>query len=213
MEDNRPVFFFDVDNCLYPRNSKVLEAMSKLIDKYLMNHLSLNITDAQKLHEDYLLNYGLAVEGMAREHKIDPLEFNEKVDDAISLEDLLHPNESLRRLLHDMDKSKVKLWLFTNAYVNHVRRITYCDYGATPMLCKPDERAYAKAMREAGVKNKNDCYFVDDSAANCAKAEHLGWEVAHVVEEGIQAPKEYICKARIQHLEELRGLFPQFFKQ
>jgi len=226
MDDTRPVFFFDIDNCLYPRNSKVLEAMGKLIDQYLMNHLALNITDAQKLHDEYLVNYGLAVEGLAREHKIDPLEFNEKVDDALPLEDLLEPNESLRKLLQDMDRTKVKLWLFTNAYVTHGKRvvrilgiddqfegITYCDYGASPMLCKPDERVYVKAMKEAGVKDWKDCFFVDDSAANCAKAEKLGWIATHLVEEGIQAPKGYVCRNNIHHLQELRNLFPHFFRQ
>ena len=30
--DDRPVFFFDVDNCLYPRSKKVHDHMQKLID-------------------------------------------------------------------------------------------------------------------------------------------------------------------------------------
>jgi len=38
-------------------------------------------------------------------------------------EDIIEPNPSLRKLLEDIDKTKVKLWLFTNAYVNHGRRV------------------------------------------------------------------------------------------
>lgn len=30
--DERPVFFFDVDNCLYPRSKKVHDHMQRLID-------------------------------------------------------------------------------------------------------------------------------------------------------------------------------------
>jgi FMN phosphatase YigB (HAD superfamily) len=30
--DDRPVFFFDIDNCLYPRSKKVHDHMQRLID-------------------------------------------------------------------------------------------------------------------------------------------------------------------------------------
>jgi pyrimidine and pyridine-specific 5'-nucleotidase len=119
------------------------------------------------------LNYGLAVEGLVRHHKIDPLDFNTKVDDALPLEDLLSLDVDLRKLLQDMDKSKVKLWLFTNAYINHGKRvirildiedqfegITYCDYATSPICCKPHEDMFTKAMKEASVENGKKCYFV-----------------------------------------------------
>lgn len=147
--------------------------MSELIDVYFMNHLSLSRADAYKLHIEYYKTYGLAIEGLVRHHKIDPLEYNEKVDDALPLEDILFPDPELRKLLEDMDKSKVKLWLFTNAYVNHGKKvvrllgindlfegITYCDYAVEPILCKPHKDMFAKAMKEAGVRNVKDCYFV-----------------------------------------------------
>jgi pyrimidine and pyridine-specific 5'-nucleotidase len=147
--------------------------MSKLIDAYFMTHLSLTEEDAYKLHMDYYRTYGLAIEGLVRHHKIDPLEYNEKVDDALPLEDILSPDHELRKLLEDMDKSKVKLWLFTNAYVNHGKKvvrllgiddlfegITYCDYAVAPILCKPNKDMFAKAMKEAGVQETKNCYFV-----------------------------------------------------
>lgn len=136
-------------------------------------------------------------------------------------------DEELIELLEDVDTSKVKLWLFTNAYVNHARRVckllgvdrrrsstassmskvmngstttmgdasittngadaaeekdeddgygyfeglTYCDYGAATnidpvtgemegFVCKPHQRMFEKAMREAGIVDPNECYFV-----------------------------------------------------
>lgn len=108
-----------------------------------------------------------------RFHKIDALEYNREVDDALPLENIIFPDPELRRLLLDIDKSKVKLWLFTNAYVNHGKRVvkllrvddifegmTYCDYSAETLLCKPDPKMFAKAMREAGVTDFQKCYFV-----------------------------------------------------
>ncbi len=165
--------FFDIDNCLYPKSYKIHELMGGLIDEYFMTHLSLNKDDATYLHQRYYKDYGLAIEGLVRHHKIDPLEYNEKVDDALPLDDIIKPNPALRRLLEDIDRSRVKLWLFTNAYITHGKRvtkllgiddlfegITYCDYGAEKLLCKPTPAMYEKAMREAGVTDPETCYYV-----------------------------------------------------
>jgi pyrimidine and pyridine-specific 5'-nucleotidase len=147
--------------------------MSTLIDEYFIKHLELTQEDAYKLHQEYYKTYGLAIEGLVRHHKIDPLEYNRQVDDAIPLEDILTTDPELRKLLLDIDTSKVKLWLFTNAYITHGKRVvrllgvdnlfegmTFCDYGAPRMICKPYVEAFEKAMREAGTSEWKNCYFV-----------------------------------------------------
>lgn len=199
--------------------------MTRLIDDYFIKHLELSQEDAFRLHQEYYKTYGLAIEGLVRHHKIDPLEYNRQVDDALPLDDIIEPDPRLRKLLEDMDRTKVKLWLFTNAYSTHGQRVvkllkvedmfegmTFCDYAQEKMICKPYPEMFAKAMKEAGIEEMKDCYFVDDSASNCRKAEELGWNVAHLVEEGEKLPKNKPCKIQIRHLEELRNLFPQFFK-
>jgi pyrimidine and pyridine-specific 5'-nucleotidase len=192
----RPVFFFDIDNCvsgdilffllhrnlftdyeqLYPRSTKILHLMSHLIDKYFVTHLSLSEEDAAVLHQKYYKDYGLAIEGLVRHHTVDPLDFNAKVDDALPLESILKPNNELQKLLSDIDSSKVKLWLFTNAYVNHGKRVvrllgienyfeglTYCDYSAPEgIIAKPNREMFTKAMTQAGVSDTKDCYFVGE---------------------------------------------------
>lgn len=142
-------------------------------DKYFETHLSLSQKDANELHLRYYKDYGLAIEGLVRHHKVDPLDYNSKVDDALPLEEVIKPNPQLRRLLEDIDTSKVKPWLLTNAYVTHGKRvvkllqiedlfegITFCDYGAERFVCKPHKDMYLKAMQEAGVDTFEDCYFV-----------------------------------------------------
>jgi pyrimidine and pyridine-specific 5'-nucleotidase len=151
----------------------VHEATAALVNEFLKNTLSLDQGAAQQLHMRYLSEYSLIVEGVAQNHGISPLDFNSHVDDALPLEDLLEPDPELRKMLQDIDKSKVKLWLFTNAYVNHGRRVvrlleiedqfeglTYCDYGAKPMRCKPHLEMFNKAMKEACVEDVKACYFV-----------------------------------------------------
>ena len=195
------------------------------IDDYFQTHLSLSKEDARHLHMRYFKDYGLAIEGLVRHHKIDPLEYNEKVDDALPLDDIIKPNPKVRKLFEDIDRSKVQPWLFTNAYSTHGKRvvrlleiedlfegITYCDYAAPKFLCKPAPEMYAKAMREAGVSDLRDCYFVDDSAINAAGGKAYGWKTAHLVEPGLDSPAEPVADFQIQDLEELRSVFPELFK-
>jgi pyrimidine and pyridine-specific 5'-nucleotidase len=214
--------------------------MSELIDRYFIKHLELSREDAYRLHQEYYTTYGLAIEGLVRHHKIDPLEYNRQVDDALPLESIIFPDPELRKLLQDLDTTKVKLWLFTNAYVSHGQRVvrllgvddlfegmTFCDYAQETMICKPHTKMFEKAMTEAGVKDFGDCYFVgvyhlmlynlnlttvDDSALNCRKAEELGWTTTHLVEEGEPLPAQKPCKYQVRHLNELRSLFPHLFK-
>lgn len=125
------------------------------------------------LHQKYYKEYGLAIEGLTRHHKIDPLEFNREVDDALPLDQILKPDPKLRKLLEDIDTKNVRLWLLTNAYVNHAKRvvkllqvddlfegITYCDYEKTPLICKPGQNMYDKAEADAGAPGADQCYFV-----------------------------------------------------
>ena len=147
--------------------------MQVLINSYFMKHLSLSDADAQTLHEKYYKDYGLAVSGLALHHKIDPLKFNKEVDDALPLEDIITSDPQLRQLLDDIDRSKVKLWLFTNAHITHAQRVvkllevedmfeglTYCDYAKVPLHPKPHTEAYEKAEVEAGVFSGQNCFFV-----------------------------------------------------
>ncbi|PFH62574.1 hypothetical protein XA68_12994 [Ophiocordyceps unilateralis] len=221
----KPVLFFDIDNCLYPTSTKVHDLMRELIDQYFVKHLDLSSAEATRLHREYYTNYGLAIEGLMRHHQIDPLEYNAKVDDALPLEKIIKPDPQLRKLLEDIDKTKVKTWLFTNAYVNHAKRVvrilgiedlfdglTYCDYAKQPIICKPRREMYEQAMRDAGVERTADCFFVDDSYPNCSKAQEFGWKAVHLVEDDLPVPETPASQYQIRHLSELRTVFPQFFK-
>ncbi|KAF2732139.1 pyrimidine 5-nucleotidase [Polyplosphaeria fusca] len=225
VQGEKPVFFFDIDNCLYPKSTNIAPMMSELIDRYFETHLSLSQKDANALHFKYYREYGLAIEGLVRHHKVDALDYNRKVDDALPLEDVIKPNPQLRKLIEDIDKSKVRIWLFTNAYVTHGKRVikllgvddlfegmTYCDYGSDKFFCKPHAEMFDKAMKEAGIESNKDCYFVDDSYINTKAAYERGWKAAHLLDPTDPEPAHKSCEHQITSLEELRTIFPQFFK-
>ncbi|KAJ6134869.1 hypothetical protein N7512_000029 [Penicillium capsulatum] len=194
-------------------------------DKFFVKHLALNPNDAHMLHQKYYKEYGLAIEGLTRHHKIDPLEFNYEVDDALPLDSILKSDPALRKLLKSLDTTKVKPWLLTNAYVNHAKRVvkllgvddlfegvTYCDYSQLPLVCKPSQEMYAKAEMEAGAPSTESCYFVDDSHLNCKHAQARGWTTVHLVEPGIPIPRVPASRYLISSLEELRVHFPDLFR-
>jgi pyrimidine and pyridine-specific 5'-nucleotidase len=53
----------------------------------------------------------------------------------------------------------------------------------------------------------------DDSYINTKAAEALGWHSAHIVEPSQLLPTTPSSKYQIRSLEELRDVFPQFFKK
>ena len=220
---------------------RTMKELIAIEDKYFVEHLSLSEADAKMLHQKYYTEYGLAIEGLVRHHKVDPLEYNQKVDDALPLDGVVTSDPQLRRLLLDIDRAKVKLWLFTNAHVTHGRRIvkllgvddlfegiTYCDYTQKLLVCKPHPEMYALAELQGGVSSPGDCFFIgeshhqnfrswlifitDDSYLNCHHAQARGWTAAHLVEPGLPDPVTKASKYQIQSLEDIRTIWPQFFR-
>lgn len=53
----------------------------------------------------------------------DPLEYNREVDDTLELDLVLKPSAALTNLLASIDRTKVKTWILTNAYVTHAKRV------------------------------------------------------------------------------------------
>ncbi|TAQ91084.1 hypothetical protein B7494_g657 [Chlorociboria aeruginascens] len=164
---------------------KIHDLMSELIANYFKTHLGLTQTESANLQKRYYQDYGGSIRGLVLHHKIDALEYNRQVDDALPLDQMLSSDANLRQLLEGIDKSKVKLWLFTNAYKTHGERVvkllgvkdqfegmTYCDFAQQPLICKPQPEMFAKAMKEAGVQDVKNCFFIgklfflDDGGGN-----------------------------------------------
>jgi len=53
----------------------------------------------------------------------------------------------------------------------------------------------------------------DDSYMNAKGAAELGWNSVHLVERELDLPAVPASQYQVRHLEELRNVFPQFFKE
>jgi pyrimidine and pyridine-specific 5'-nucleotidase len=47
---------------------------------------------------------------------VDPIDFDEKCDGSLPLEEMLEPDPQTRQLLEDIDRSRCRVWALTNAY-------------------------------------------------------------------------------------------------
>ncbi|KAJ1719374.1 suppressor of deletion of TFIIS [Coemansia erecta] len=183
------VFFFDIDNCLYSPDLGITRLTKDLIHAFGRS-IGMDPATVVETCNTYLSDYGLTVRGLMEHHGVDPCEFAEKVDGALPLESVIKPDPKLRELLLAVTARR---WAFTNAGIDHARRvlrclavddlfegITYCDYTDPDFPCKPEPRAYERAMREAGVSDPQMCFFVDDSSNNVKAAVQLGWTAVEV---------------------------------
>lgn len=100
------------------------EEASELHHRYVRAHPS-KIT--RIAHYQQYTQYGLALRGLVRHHEvgehhlplprefdskhsfcqIDPLDFNEKCDGSLPLEEMIKPDPSIRKLFEDIDRTKV----------------------------------------------------------------------------------------------------------
>lgn len=200
---SKKIFFFDIDNCLYQRLTKIHDLMQVKIHQFFKDHLQLNDEDAHNLHMNYYKTYGLAIEGLVRNHRVDALEYNAKVDDSLDLSTVLSYEPQLREMLLRMRESGEfdLFWLVTNAYKNHAMRVisflglgdlfdglTFCDYSLFPIICKPMDKFYFQCLETVNLDREDteamaQLHFVDDSEINVKAAHKLGFgRVFHYVE-------------------------------
>jgi pyrimidine and pyridine-specific 5'-nucleotidase len=193
------------------------------MSEFMVNSLNMPPKQAATLHQQYLREFGSTIEGLIHYHQVDPTVFNKQVDDALPLEDLLEEDLELQQTLARFDKTKVKLWLLTNAHITHARRvvrilgieqyfegITFCDYASGKLVLKPSQKMYAVAERNADVGDVRQCFFVDNSVQNCVAAQTRGWTVVHLCESSQGSAVGKRLERRIRSLHELPGLFPAF---
>lgn len=120
---NKSIVWFDIDNTLYSAKHGVEERMRENVHNYLVS-LGLNDADATALRMSYYKAYGLVLRGLLLHHNIDALEYDKRCNQSVPLEQMLSPDPVVRRLLLDLDRTKVRVWAFTNAYVEVCKEIT-----------------------------------------------------------------------------------------
>lgn len=195
MSNTTLFLFIDLDNTLYPASKGVDNLMIERIRNYCISVLGMSSEEAEKLQNKYFRDYGLAIRGLLKYHNVDPVHYDQYVDGGLPLDELLFPDEQLKIALKSLPPCPK--FIFTNAGKNHAERvirllglkdseifqqIIHCNYSDPNFVCKPDESAFIRAMKLAGVRNSFQCALVDDNANNVMAAIRMGWKAVLVRE-------------------------------
>ncbi|KAF9298396.1 hypothetical protein BGZ88_006875 [Linnemannia elongata] len=202
--DDKRVFFFDIDNCLYPKTSGIHHLMKARIEQYFRDS-GISHSDVERLAHRYYVDYGLAIRGLIEKHP------DNKVDGGLPLEKLLTPNPELRAMIESMEHARRVIRILELEGLFH--GMTFCNYLEPQFVCKPDRKSFTKAMREAGVRDQDSslCFFADDSAPNVDMAVKMGWTAVHVMDKFKDLPSTS-GQYQIESLVDLPTVLPQFWR-
>ncbi len=72
-------WIFDLDNTLYSADSGIFQQVHKLMRKFIVEHLNVNINEAKNIQRKYYKKHGTTLRGLMDNHGIDPDSFLEEV--------------------------------------------------------------------------------------------------------------------------------------
>ncbi|SVE49312.1 uncharacterized protein METZ01_LOCUS502166, partial [marine metagenome] len=107
-------WIFDLDNTLYSADSGIFQQVHKLMGKFIVEHLNVNINEAKTIQRKYYKKHGTTLRGLMDNHGIDPDSFLEEVHKLDY--SIVSPNLKLAKNLENLNGKK---FIFTNANKKH----------------------------------------------------------------------------------------------
>ena len=161
--------FFDLDDTLYPNSTGLWKAIKERMNIYMRERLGIPEKDVPALREQYFKMYGTTLRGLQERHQVDAEDFLAFVHD-LPLNDYLLPNPLQRDIIASLHTRNL---IFTNADVNHARRVLSAlhlddlfeiivDVNAVAPFCKPMPESFAIAMDLANEPDPRKCVMIDD---------------------------------------------------
>jgi len=178
-------WIFDLDNTLYSGETKVFEQVDKKMSKYISEKLNISVEDAKKIQKNYFYKYNTTLNGMIKNHKIDPKEFLDFVHD-IDI-DFLQKDKKLSEEIQKLNGKKI---IFTNGSKNHALNVTrrigidqyfddIFDIVESEFMPKPSIEPYKKLVKKHKIDPKL-CVFVEDIARNLKPAYEMGMKTVWI---------------------------------
>ena len=178
-------WIFDLDNTLYSGKTKVFEQVDKRMSKYISNKLNISIDEAKKIQKNYFYEYNTTLNGMIKNHKIDPDEFLNFVHD-IDI-NFLQKDPALGKEIEKLDGKKI---IFTNGSRKHAINVTkqigidqlfddIFDIVDAEFIPKPSIEPYKKLVKKHKIDPKL-CVLVEDIARNLKPAYEMGMKTVWI---------------------------------
>ena len=178
-------WIFDLDNTLYSGKTKVFEQVDKRMSKYISGKLNISVEEAKKVQKNYFHKYNTTLNGMIKNHKIDPDEFLEFVHD-INI-DFLQKDPALGKEIEKLDGKKI---IFTNGSRKHAINVSkqigidhlfddIFDIVDAEFIPKPLLEPYKKLVKKHKIDPKL-CVLVEDIARNLKPAYEMGMKTVWI---------------------------------
>ena len=178
-------WIFDLDNTLYSGKTKVFEQVDKRMSKYISGKLNISVEEAKKIQKNYFHKYNTTLNGMIKNHKINPDEFLEFVHD-INI-DFLQKDPALGKEIEKLDGKKI---IFTNGSRKHAINVSkqigidqlfddIFDIVDAEFIPKPLLEPYKKLVKKHKIDPKL-CVLVEDIARNLKPAYEMGMKTVWI---------------------------------
>jgi len=178
-------WIFDLDNTLYSGKTKVFEQVDKRMSKYISNKLNISVEEAKKIQKNYFYEYNTTLNGMIKNHKINPNEFLDFVHD-INI-DFLQKDLGLAKEIEKLGGKKI---IFTNGSRKHAVNVTkqigvdqlfddIFDIVDAEFIPKPSLEPYKKLVKKHKIDPKL-CVLVEDIARNLKPAYEMGMKTVWI---------------------------------
>ena len=198
------VWVFDLDNTLYPPEARLFDQINALMSDFVMEHLGLDRTSADRLRHQYWREYGTTLAGLMQRHDVDPVPYLDRVH-RVSL-DVLQPDPVLRARIAALPGRRI---VHTNGSAPYAERVLEARglsglfdgvYGVEHAAYrpKPEAAAFAAVLALSGLTAARAAMFEDDPR-NLAAPHALGMRTVHVAPERLEAPHIH------HHTDDLSG--------
>jgi putative hydrolase of the HAD superfamily len=173
--------FFDLDDTLYSADSGVWQQIKERIGLYMSERLQIPVAQVPSLRRGLFEQYGTTLRGLQANYTFEVADFLAFVHD-VPLTDYLQPNPALHSVLEEVPARK---FIFTNADVNHAKRVLnvlqledcfdgIIDVVAIDPYCKPMPQSFAIALKTAGESDPRSCAMIDDLPRTTRAAREQG---------------------------------------
>jgi putative hydrolase of the HAD superfamily len=176
--------FFDLDDTLYPSSSGLWPTLKNRMNLYMIERMGIPPEQVPFLREKYFRQYGTTLRGLQANHQIDVQDFLAFVHD-VKLRDFIQPDPRQQQVLASLASLGIRNVIFTNADLNHAKRVidvlgiasyfaAVVDVNAMDPYCKPNPESFALAMKIAGETDPARCVMIDDLQHTTLAAKSLG---------------------------------------
>ena len=170
---------FDLDNTLYPAACNLFLQVDVRIQQFVMELLDAPPDEARAIQKKYFHEFGTTLNGLMRNHGVEPEEFLDFVHDIDVTP--VPPNPALDRILHRLPGRKL---VYTNGSVAHAERVMdrlgvtghfdgVFDIIAADYVPKPEPAAFDRFVETFEVDTPRAVMF-EDIARNLAPAHARG---------------------------------------